>query len=100
MMTLLEFLEKERVLVEQYEKELHELRMDYVDHNKEFEVGDYVHSRTNRKIIKINDIKYTINMGELLIMYCGFEYVYLQGQLLQNEYQKITCLTDNLDKIK
>ncbi len=99
-MTKLELYEKERLIVSQYELQLHDLRMEYVKHNKVFEVGDFIHNLLSGKIIKIDSIKYNNNMGMISVMYCGYEYVYLQGQLLQNEYKEITCLTHDLEKIE
>ena len=39
-MTKLELYEKERLIVEQYQQQLHDLRMEYVQDNKEYNVGD------------------------------------------------------------
>ena len=73
--------------------------MEYANLNKEYNVGDYIRSLSGKGIIKIETIKYALNMNEVIIMYCGYQHIYLQGHLLQNEYKEITCLTHNLEKI-
>lgn len=98
-MTRLELYEKELELQEKYKSQVHELRMEYVQLNKEFEVGDFIKSLTNNGIIKIEEIKYIDSMGIVTIMYCGYQHIYLQGQLLQNEYNQMTCFTENIEKI-
>ena len=100
MMTKLELYEKEKLIVEQYQQQLHNLRMEYVQDNKEYNIGDYIQSLSGNGIIKIDEIKYNDNMGMISVMYCGHGYHYIQGRLVRSENDKIICLSHNLELIK
>jgi hypothetical protein len=99
-MTRLELYEKEIELNKGYQAQLHELRMEYAQLNKEFEVGDFIKNISGKTIIKIEVIKYLDSQGIISIMYCGYPHIFLRGQLLQNEYQEMTCFTNNIEKIE
>ena len=98
-MTRLELYEKERELQQGYNAQLHELRMEYANLPKEYEVGDFVRCLSTNGIIKIEEVKYLDTLGIVSIMYCGYQYIFLQSQLLQNEYNEMTCFTHNIEKV-
>lgn len=99
-MTRLELYEKEIELNKGYQSQLHELRMEYAQINKEFEVGDFIKNIYGNTFIKIEVIKYLDSMGIISIMYCGYPHIFQQGLLIQNEFQDMTCFTHNIEKIE
>jgi hypothetical protein len=99
-MTKLDLLAREKELLEQYHSLLHEARMQYVELNKQFNVGDYIKSMAVNKIIKIDTIKYSNSMKLIEILYCGKPYSEFRGDLVEIEDAPIMCFSHNLEKIK
>lgn len=89
----------ELVLLQEYERKLHELRLKYVKENAEFKVGDFIGNVTG--IIKVDSIGYERFRERFEITYTGLRYWWGKNkELKRTKDNKPSTLTYELKKIK
>ena len=73
----------EKEIFDECDIKLHQLRKEYVEKNKKFNIGDFVGNITG--IIKIDKIKYNILHDHVEIVYIGLRYKKINKQLLRTK---------------
>lgn len=98
-MSISEYIKLENSLKTEYEYNLHMLRLDYVEQNKKYSVGQFLYNSTG--IIKVNYANYTILNNQLEIVYFGYKYKKIKNQLVRTKDIKICgmCESHNLKLI-
>jgi hypothetical protein len=97
-MTSQELRLKEKDLKKEYELNLQRIKNEFVQSNKKFNVGDFVGNVTG--IIKVNSISYEDFMGTTEIVYIGYRYRKLNGNLIRTKDKKLSKLTESHNLIK
>lgn len=85
----------EAALKAEYELKLHELRRNYVEQNKKYNIGDYIYDITG--IIKINSVGYKAFNHNIEIIYYGYKYKKIKGVVSRTKDKKISYLRETYD---
>ena len=95
-MTIDEYKKRECEINEEYINKLHLLRMDYVNENKKFDIGDFVYNVTG--IIKVERITYEMFSDNIEITYIGHRYKKNKGKLSRTKEKNTSSMweSDNL----
>ena len=88
-----DYSKREHELYTQYKTELHKLRTEYVEKNKKFNVGDFVFNVTG--IIKVERIGYELFFDNTDIVYYGYKYRKIKGEILRTKDKQISSLTES-----
>ena len=73
--------------------ELNKLRTEYVEKNKKFNIGDFVFNVTG--IIKVDKVSYEIFLGSIEIVYYGYRYKKVKGELSRTKDKKISSMWES-----
>lgn len=87
-----------REIEKKYKEELHIIRTQFVERNKEFNIGDFIGNVTG--IIKVERISYRIFYDTIDVEYHGYRYKKHHGELLRTKDNKMSSLTYSLKKIQ
>lgn len=94
-----EYLDKVQELSNKYDLELHLLRLQYVEDNAEYKIGDFIANVTG--IIKVERIDYNMMGGVPTIVYHGYRYKKIKGVLSRTKDKNISHLLNyNLRLVK
>lgn len=88
-----DYTKREHELYTQYKTELHKLRTEYVEKNKKFNVGDFVFNVTG--IIKVEHIGYVLFFDNVQIIYYGYRYRKVKGEILRTKDNQISSLNES-----
>ncbi len=93
-----EFIKLELRIKKEYEIKLYNLRQDFVEANNEFKVGDFIYNVTG--IIKIEKIGHESIDGYTTIVYRGYRYRKIKGELLRTKDPKLSSLRYEAKRVK
>jgi hypothetical protein len=81
----------ESEILEDCQIKLRKLRLKYVEENRLYNIGDYVHNVTG--IIKVEKISYSMFFNTVEIDYYGYRYKIVKGELSRTKCNKLSKLT-------
>ncbi len=83
----------ENEIDEEHKLKLHRLRTEYVEKNRKLNVGDFVFNVTG--IIKVNKVGYEIFFDNVEIVYSGYRYKNIKGELSRTKDKKISSMWES-----
>lgn len=92
-----EYLDKVQELSNRYDLELHLLRLQYVEENADFKIGDFIGNVTG--IIKVERIGYDMMGGVPTIVYHGYRYKKVKGVLSRTKDKNMSHLLNYNSKL-
>jgi len=92
-MNIQEYKSLENEINKEYELKINQLRNDYVEKNRKYNVGDFVYNVTG--IIKIERVGYEVFWNNIEIVYYGYRYKKLKGELLRTKDNKLSCISES-----
>jgi hypothetical protein len=88
--------------IEECNTKLHLIRLQYVEENKKFNIGDYLYNTCG--MIKVDEINYKIFFDNIEITYSGYKYYKKKGVIFKTKYYNKTKTTmsesNNLQLLK
>lgn len=92
-MNISEYRRIEHEINDECKLKLHMLRKDNVESNRKFNVGDYVFNVTG--IIKVEKIGYDIFLDNIEIIYYGYKYKNIKGELTRTKNNKLISMFES-----
>lgn len=92
-MDIEEYKKLESQINAEYILKLHNLRNDYINSNKKYNIGDYVFNVTG--IIRVESVSYDLFFDSIEIVYSGYRYKKIKGVLSRTKDNKITSMRES-----
>lgn len=92
-MDIEEYKKLESQINAEYILKLHNLRNDYINSKKKYNIGDYVFNVTG--IIRVESVSYDLFWGSIEIIYSGYRYKKIKGVLSRTRDNKITSMRES-----
>jgi len=89
-MNIEEYRKIKKEITEECNLKTHNLRTEYVEKNKKFNIGDFVFNVTG--IIKVEKVSYEMSFDGIEIVYSGYRYKKNKGELLRTKDKKISSM--------
>ena len=83
----------ENKIGDSHKLELHKLRTEYIEKNKKFNIGNFVFNVTG--IIKVDKVSYEIFFDNIEIVYSGYGYKKMKGELSRTKDKKISSMWES-----
>lgn len=99
-MNIEEYKKIENEINEECQIKLHNLRLDFVEQNRKYNIGDFVFNVTG--IIKVDYIGYEMFREGIEIVYSGYRYKKNKGEIIRTKDRNISSLweSNNLKLLK